>query len=81
MGLVKSCALKNYCWTNNLGVLFVQNLMPKRDRDRHKEIRANLHFSNNLNPLLADNKGAKICPMIERLIMLYQRSSSTMLHQ
>ena len=40
-----------------------------------------LNFSNNLNPILADDKAAKIRPLIEHFNMVYQRSSSTVLHQ
>ena len=57
MGLKKLPALRDYWRTDELGVPFVRNSM---SRDRYEEIRANLHYANNLDPLRASDKAAKI---------------------
>ena len=53
MGLKKLPALRDYRRTDELGVPFVRDSM---SRDRNEEIRKNLNFSNNLDPLRADDK-------------------------
>ena len=78
MGLTKLPALRDYWRTDELGVQFVRESMA---RDRYEEIRKNLHFSNNLNPLLADDKAAKIRPLIEHFNYVYQRSAKNVSHQ
>ena len=78
MGLKKLPALRDYWRTDELGVPFVRNSM---SRDRYEEIRANLHFANNLDPLHASDKAAKIRPLIEHFNIIYQRYSKAVSHQ
>ena len=78
MGLKKLPALRDYWRTDELGVPFVRNSMP---RDRYEEIRANLHFVNNLDPLRASDKASKIRPLIEHFNIIYQRYSKAVSHQ
>ena len=78
MGLKKLPALRDYWRTDELGVPFVRNSM---SRDRYEEIRANLHFANNLDPLRARDKASKIRPLIEHFNIIYQRHANTVSHQ
>ena len=77
MGLIKLPSGRDYWRTDDLGVSFVQNAMP---RDRYEEIRANLHFSNNMDPTRADDKAGKIRSLIEHFNMVYQRNSTSVSH-
>ena len=78
MGLIKLPSLRDYWRTDDLGVSFGRNAMP---RDRYEEIRANLHFSNNMDPTRADDKAGKIRSLIEHFNMVYQRNSTSVSHQ
>ena len=78
MGLIKLLSLRDYWRTDDLGVSFVRNAMP---RDRYEEIRANLHFSNNMDPTRADDKTGKIRSLIEHFNMVHQRNSISVSHQ
>ena len=48
---------------------------------RYEVIRANLHFSNNLDPTHANDNAAKIRPLIEHCNKVYERSSKHVPHQ
>ena len=72
MGLKRLLSLRDYWRTDELGVEFVREAM---SRDRYEEIRQNLHFSNNLDPLLVDYKAAKFQPLIDHFNIIYQRSA------
>ena len=78
MGLKVLPSLKDYWRTDELGVPFVRNSM---SRSRYMEIRSNLHFSNNHDPLHSNDKAAKIRPLIEHLNHVYQRYSKPVCNQ
>ena len=77
MGLKKLPALWDYRRTDELGVSFARDSMP---RDRRNEIRKNLYFSNNLDPLRTDDKAAKIWQLIEHFHIVYQRNATNVSH-
>ena len=78
MGLVKLPSLRDYWRTDAMGIDYVRETMSQR---RYEVIRANLHFSNNLDPTHANDKAAKIRPLIEHCNKVYQRSSKHVSHQ
>ena len=77
MDLKKLPTLKDYWRTDELGVPVVPNSM---SRNRYKEIRKNLHFSNNLDPLRTDDKAAKIRLSIEHFNIVYHQNASNVSH-
>ena len=78
MGLVKLPSLRDYWRTDAMGIDNVRETMPRK---RYEVIRANLHFSNNLDPTHANDKAAKIRPLIEHCNKVYQRSLKHVSHQ